>query len=640
MSSTQNPSSPEDGETSVEIDVPAVHAEIVADACVAVVGGKEAGRIFSLIHRESVIGRGPSAQIRIDDGAISTKHAKIVWDGKRHSLVDLGSTNGTFLNGRRLERNESTPLDFGDTIQVADIVLAYLESRRDDASQHGQTQQLARLSPQLPNSTALRLPDPQLLAQLLNSGFPTEPEKPAGESLDEQIDKALKILAFLRRNWVPIFAAAALFAFIGTVSVFVSPPPTEASVKLRIGLKSSENLGERPSREEIAQFYSSAQQNFVAPRLVEQTLKDLKKGKNVRAEVPVTMTVLRFDAAGLGTYAGTFKHKDPEYAFRFLDQHLKNYLTSEVERTIRGIQSEVDFISARLTENEAELRKTEEELRSFKAKHLEGLPDFTNQHFVSRETLQSRRADLSAQLQRTNLELALARKRLAEAAPLLSRKVESAAPYRQSLVEIQRKLGEARAKGYGPQHPEIQGLEKQKAEMERLAQQAQAMEASELEVSANPGLLELKNRVGDLDVASRGTQAELGAVGAQITRLNEIVGTMPEVEARYAQLTRSYDSSRELHAKLFERLRTSQLQLELERSSASARYEVISPVESSGVPLQKTLLMRTGLGIGAGIAIGLMLGVALEIRRYVLRRRTRGRSRALARVSMTAGHNP
>src|SRR5688500_967960 len=97
MSSTRNPSSPADADASAEIDVPAVHAEVLADACVAVVGGKEAGRVFSLIHRESVIGRAAGAQIRVDDGAISSKHAKIVWDGSRHALVDLGSTNGTFL---------------------------------------------------------------------------------------------------------------------------------------------------------------------------------------------------------------------------------------------------------------------------------------------------------------------------------------------------------------------------------------------------------------------------------------------------------------------------------------------------------------------------------------------------------------
>jgi uncharacterized protein involved in exopolysaccharide biosynthesis len=637
MSSPRQPLNPADDQSSsAEIDVPSAHGEIVADACLAVVGGSEAGRIFALIHRESIIGRGPNAQVRVDDGAISTKHAKIVWDGKHHTLVDLGSTNGTFLNGRRLEPNEAVTLNFGDSIQVADIVLAYLENRRDEA--HGHTQQLARLAPQMPASAALRMPDPQMIAQLLQSGFPTEPER-AGPSLDEQIDKALRVIAFLRRNWVPIFAATALLAFIGTISVFLSPPPTEATVKLRIALKSSENLGENPSREEIAQFYSAAQQNFVAPKLVEQTLKDLK-GANARFLLPGTMASLTFNSAGLGTYSGSFKHKDPEYAFRFLDKHLKNYLVSEVERTIRGNSAEVDFIEGRLKENETELRKTEEELRAFKAKHLEGLPDFTNQHFVSRETLQSRRADLSAQLQKTSLELALARKRLKEAAPLLSKRVDSAAPYQTALIETRRKLGELKAKNLGPQHPEVIAAQKQLEEMERLSQTAQATEATELERNANPGLLELRNRVGDLEVASGGTQAELGAVSAQLARLDHIVKEMPEVEARYAQLTRSYDSSQQLHAKLFERLRTSQLKLELERSSASARYEVISPVESSGVPLQKALLQRTGIGIGAGLAIGLMLAAFLEVRRYLARRRTRNRSRAMTRVGYTAGHNP
>jgi uncharacterized protein involved in exopolysaccharide biosynthesis len=637
MSSTRNPSSPADADASAEIDVPAVHAEVLADACVAVVGGKEAGRVFALIHRESVIGRAAGAQIRVEDGAISSKHAKIVWDGSRHALVDLGSTNGTFLNGRRLESNESVPLSYGDSIQVADIVLAYLESRDDD--RRGQTQQLARLAPQLPGSAALRLPDQQLLAQLLQSGMPAEPE-PQGASLDEQIDRALKVMAFLRRNWVPIFATAALFALLGTVSVFVQPPPTEATMKLRISPKPSENLGESPSRDEAAQFYGTAQQNFFAPKLIEKTLRDVKGKKTSRAEVPVAAMALKFSSTALGTYAGSFTHSDPEYAFRFLDQHLKNYLTSEVERTIRGVQAEVDFISARLKENEAELRRTEDELRQFKAKHMDGLPDYQKEHFVSRESLVTRRSDLSAQMTKISLELALARKRLKEAAPLLSRRAESAAPYQTSLIDVKRKIGEAKAKGYGPQHPEVISLEKQQAELERMIQQTQSKDATELEAAANPGLIELKNKVGDLEVQAGGVGAELGEVGAQLTRLNTIVKDMPEVEARYAQLTRSYDSTREMHSKLFERLRSSQLQLELERSSANARYEVISPPESSGVPVRKALFQRAGLGIGGGIATGLMIGLVLELRRYVRRRRTRGnRSTALARIH-SVSHRP
>ncbi|SJM60857.1 DUF3662 and FHA domain-containing protein [Gulosibacter sp. 10] len=62
------------------------------------------------LHRGSnVIGRGSEAQITIDDGGASRKHAEVVWDGQRAGLRDLGSTNGTKLNGRRVAQSALDP---------------------------------------------------------------------------------------------------------------------------------------------------------------------------------------------------------------------------------------------------------------------------------------------------------------------------------------------------------------------------------------------------------------------------------------------------------------------------------------------------------------------------------------------------
>ena len=52
----------------------------------------------------TVIGRGSEADLTIDDTGISRKHLEIVWDGRRAEARDLGSTNGSTLNGARLTR--------------------------------------------------------------------------------------------------------------------------------------------------------------------------------------------------------------------------------------------------------------------------------------------------------------------------------------------------------------------------------------------------------------------------------------------------------------------------------------------------------------------------------------------------------
>lgn len=57
----------------------------------------------------NVIGRGQDADITIDDTGASRRHVEIVWDGQRAGVRDLGSTNGTKLNGRRIAHSALAP---------------------------------------------------------------------------------------------------------------------------------------------------------------------------------------------------------------------------------------------------------------------------------------------------------------------------------------------------------------------------------------------------------------------------------------------------------------------------------------------------------------------------------------------------
>lgn len=78
-----------------------------------------------LLRERTVIGRGSEADITVDDSGTSRKHLEIVWDGRRAEARDLGSTNGSTLNGARLTRaavpNESV-LQIGRTRMVFRVV--------------------------------------------------------------------------------------------------------------------------------------------------------------------------------------------------------------------------------------------------------------------------------------------------------------------------------------------------------------------------------------------------------------------------------------------------------------------------------------------------------------------------------------
>jgi hypothetical protein len=80
------------------------------------------GTRHELTTGRNVIGRGTEADIRLPDTGVSRKHVDVVLDGSTAIAEDLGSTNGTLVNGRRISRQ---PLADGDVIRIGHSVLVY-----------------------------------------------------------------------------------------------------------------------------------------------------------------------------------------------------------------------------------------------------------------------------------------------------------------------------------------------------------------------------------------------------------------------------------------------------------------------------------------------------------------------------------
>ena len=79
-----------------------------------------AGQDEYIITEDSVsIGSGASADIVIKDSGISRLHARIIREGEMYFIKDMNSTNGTWINDRRISVYELCPIKNGDVIKLA-----------------------------------------------------------------------------------------------------------------------------------------------------------------------------------------------------------------------------------------------------------------------------------------------------------------------------------------------------------------------------------------------------------------------------------------------------------------------------------------------------------------------------------------
>jgi ABC-type multidrug transport system ATPase subunit len=82
--------------------------------------GPSAGKTYALEGDEIIIGREPSSTLQIDSPGVSRNHARLTFQDKKYQIEDLGSSNGTFVNGARISK--PWPLKNGDIISLGKMI--------------------------------------------------------------------------------------------------------------------------------------------------------------------------------------------------------------------------------------------------------------------------------------------------------------------------------------------------------------------------------------------------------------------------------------------------------------------------------------------------------------------------------------
>lgn len=116
--------------TDLTIDEQEAVAALPSGAALLVVRrGANLGARFLLDESGSVAGRHPAVDIFLDDVTVSRRHAEFDREGTTFTVRDLGSLNGTFVDGRRIDAE--TTLSDGAEVQVGKFKFTFFASRFD-----------------------------------------------------------------------------------------------------------------------------------------------------------------------------------------------------------------------------------------------------------------------------------------------------------------------------------------------------------------------------------------------------------------------------------------------------------------------------------------------------------------------------
>jgi predicted component of type VI protein secretion system len=123
--------------------------------------GPVPGTAFDISKPQMLVGRDPACDIVISDSEVSRRHARLVVREDACILEDLGSTNGTFVNGRRI--GAPVELHPGDVIMMGENVLLAFESQAFDpnATVLSAAQQAPVSTAQMPAGSAFQAQVPQ-----------------------------------------------------------------------------------------------------------------------------------------------------------------------------------------------------------------------------------------------------------------------------------------------------------------------------------------------------------------------------------------------------------------------------------------------------------------------------------------------
>ena len=179
--------------------------------------GDEINKSFDLIKDKNIVGRDPESDIVIDDIEISRNHLVITRERETFQIEDLNSTNGTFLNGKKIKKQ--TVIKNGDLISLGENhVLEFVVEKIDEVTEPSQLDQEEPLEEVTQDEEKItKVEDSQKVrAPKIKPDKNNRKKKTSSQKADDQKKPAWVIILLVALAFIVIFCVIPLIVIDAT----------------------------------------------------------------------------------------------------------------------------------------------------------------------------------------------------------------------------------------------------------------------------------------------------------------------------------------------------------------------------------------------------------------------------------------
>jgi polysaccharide biosynthesis transport protein len=440
-----------------------------------------------------------------------------------------------------------------------------------------------------------------------------------------------------RRKWLAILAFAA--PLVAGVSVIVSLPniyrssatvlaegqqvpeffvraTVTSALESRIQSISQDVLS-RPRLGALIQrlgLYPELQQRVALEQIIDRMRGD------------IALNVKNMELKGLreATVAFTIRYQgsDPNTVSRVANTLASFYNEENVKAREQQATGTKEFLKVQLADTKKRLDELEQRVSAFKRRHIGELPQQMDTNLNALERLDAQLRQNADSQTRANERRRTLVSQLAEAEAALTdgKYVSPELREAQRLAQKKEELARLRIQ-FNDNYPDVVLVAAEVAALEREVEAAKAQRAEDAKQLAeesnatakpvSPYMLRLKQDLSELQTELKILKAEEGRLRDSLALYQTRVDKVPQREQEFTELSRDYQSTRELYASLMKRYEEAQLAQNMEETRKGEQFRVVDPASPNTEPaapnrlrlLIMTLAGAVGLGVAAALAV-------------------------------------